>query len=103
MAHRREERRLSAASGQPLADVALLLDPKPSGAARRAEARPAVVGDPRVAVYMPPASPYGLIEEQLYDNPWKLLLACILLHKTTASQVRGEAAVGEAFGSKSSA
>ena len=89
MAQRREGRRLSAEAGQPQADVAFLLDPKPSAAAKQAEARPVVTGDPRVAVYVPPASPYGLIEEQLYDNPWKLLLACILLHKTTAVQVRG--------------
>ena len=46
-----------------------------------------MVGDPRVAVYVPPPSPYGLIEEQLYDNPWKLLVACILLNKTSATQV----------------
>ena len=86
MADRREDRRLSAASGQPPVDVAALLDPKPASA-KHVVARPAIVGDPRVSTFVPPASPYGLIEEQLYDDPWKLLVACILLNKTTASQV----------------
>ncbi|EFJ45791.1 hypothetical protein VOLCADRAFT_35340, partial [Volvox carteri f. nagariensis] len=38
--------------------------------------------------WIPPASPWGLIEEVLYDNPWRLLVACILLNKTTGRQVR---------------
>lgn len=42
----------------------------------------------QVAVWEPPASPFGLIEEQLYPDPWKLLLACLLLNKTTAQAVR---------------
>lgn len=33
-------------------------------------------------------SPYGLLEEELYDDPWKLLTACMLLNKTTGTQVR---------------
>ena len=45
------------------------------------------MGDPRVSVYEAPASPFGLIEEQLYDDPWKLLVACILLNKTSIAQV----------------
>lgn len=40
------------------------------------------------ATWVPPASPFGLIEEQVYHNPWKLLLACMLLNRTTATQVR---------------
>ena len=46
-----------------------------------------VVGDPRVAVWEPPQSPFGLIEEELYDDPWRLLLACLLLNKTSGRQV----------------
>ena len=45
------------------------------------------VGDPRVSLWEPPQSPYGLIEEQLFGNPWKLLVACILLNKTSVIQV----------------
>lgn len=35
-----------------------------------------------------PASPFGLIEELLTDDPWKVLLGCIMLNQTTRSQVR---------------
>ena len=45
------------------------------------------VGDPRVSLWEPPQSPFGLIEEQLFGNPWKLLIACILLNKTSVVQV----------------
>ena len=44
-------------------------------------------GDPRVSLWEPPQSPFGLIEEQLFGNPWKLLIACILLNKTSVVQV----------------
>ncbi|XP_071056978.1 methyl-CpG-binding domain protein 4-like [Onthophagus taurus] len=32
--------------------------------------------------FIPPISPYHLIEEQLFDDPWKLLTATIFLNKT---------------------
>ena len=38
-------------------------------------------------MWEPPQSPFGLIEEQLFGNPWKLLIACILLNKTNVTQV----------------
>lgn len=44
--------------------------------------------DPRQALWHPPASPYGLIEECLYQDPWKLLVACMLLNVTSGLQVR---------------
>ena len=51
----------------------------------RAVLRP---GDnPRQATWVPPVSPYGLIEEQLYDDPWKLLVACMLLNVTSGKAV----------------
>lgn len=34
-----------------------------------------------------PPSPFGLIEEILADDPWKLLIGCIMLNQTTRSQV----------------
>jgi hypothetical protein len=46
--------------------------------------------DPRLCLWEPPASPYGLIEEELYHNPWKLLLACMLLNKTSGKQARSQ-------------
>ena len=97
MQHVREERRASAvaAGASPQSELAALLGgaaAAPAVAAgqngRRLEKRPQVVGDPRVSVYEAPASPFGLIEEQLYDDPWKLLVACILLNKTSITQVR---------------
>ncbi len=33
--------------------------------------------------YAPPVSPYGLVQEQLWEDPWKLLIATIFLHRTT--------------------
>lgn len=44
-------------------------------------------GDPRQAVWHPPVSPYGLLEEVLYQDPWKLLVACMLLNVTSGLQV----------------
>ncbi|GMH37837.1 hypothetical protein BSKO_05710 [Bryopsis sp. KO-2023] len=44
--------------------------------------------EPRRCLWEPPVSPYGLIEELLYWDPWKLLIACILLNKTSGVQVR---------------
>lgn len=37
--------------------------------------------------WVPPVSPYGLIQEQLYQDPWKVLVACMLLNKTGGRQV----------------
>jgi len=45
-------------------------------------------GDARMATWEPPASPFGLIEEELYADPWRLLTACILLNKTSITQAR---------------
>ncbi|KAK9785518.1 hypothetical protein WJX73_000554 [Symbiochloris irregularis] len=45
-------------------------------------------GDPRVATWEPPPSPFGLVEEVLFHDPWKLLVACMLLNKTTGRAVR---------------
>lgn len=40
-------------------------------------------GKHTTVVYKPPKSPYGLIQEQLYNDPWRLLVATIFLNKTT--------------------
>jgi len=37
--------------------------------------------------WVPPVSPYGLIQEQLYQDPWKVLVACMLLNKTGGRQM----------------
>ena len=37
--------------------------------------------------WSPPRSPYCLIEEWLWNQPWRMLIACILLNKTTAKQL----------------
>lgn len=46
--------------------------------------------NPRISTWVPPVSPYGLLEEEpvLYSDPWKLLVCCMLLNKTHANQVR---------------
>lgn len=33
-------------------------------------------------------SPYGLIQEELRDEPWRMLIACIMLNLTNIKQVR---------------
>ncbi len=38
---------------------------------------------------MPPKSPHGLIQEDLWPNEWKILIACLLLNLTTRKQVDG--------------
>lgn len=38
--------------------------------------------------WVPPRSTFGLIQEKLYSNPWRLLIACMLLNKTAGKQVR---------------
>ena len=36
---------------------------------------------------IPPRSPYSLIQEDLWPNEWKILVACMLLNCTTRKQV----------------
>uniref|UniRef100_A0A1B6MDG2 HhH-GPD domain-containing protein n=1 Tax=Graphocephala atropunctata TaxID=36148 RepID=A0A1B6MDG2_9HEMI len=36
--------------------------------------------------WIPPRSPYSLVQEDLFDNPWQLLVATIFLTKTTAKR-----------------
>lgn len=38
-------------------------------------------------VWIPPVSNYGLIQEQLYTDPWKVLVACMLLNQTSGRQM----------------
>ena len=54
---------------------------------KKKEDQKQIVGNPRESMWEPPQSPFGLIEEQLFGNPWKLLVACILLNKTNVIQV----------------
>ncbi|GIY97882.1 methyl-CpG-binding domain protein 4 [Caerostris extrusa] len=37
----------------------------------------------RIPKWLPPRSPYNLIQEDLYHDPWKMLIATICLQKTT--------------------
>ncbi|GBG63263.1 hypothetical protein CBR_g37349 [Chara braunii] len=38
--------------------------------------------------WSPPTSPFGLIQEKLHKDPWKLLVACMLLNKTAGHQMQ---------------
>lgn len=40
------------------------------------------------AKWIPPRSPYNLIQEDLYHDPWKMLIATICLQKTTGQCVK---------------
>ena len=46
-----------------------------------------------------PAAPARPPEEEIYDDPWKILVACMLLNKTTAAQVGGAGRGGRGRGS----
>lgn len=37
--------------------------------------------------YIPPRSPHGLLQEDLYPNEWKCLVVCIMLNCTTRRQI----------------
>jgi|TARA_Y100000310_G_C20667989_1_gene808672 methyl-CpG-binding domain protein 4 len=37
--------------------------------------------------WIPPKSPHGLIQEDLWPNQWKILVSCLLLNLTTRKQV----------------
>ena len=37
--------------------------------------------------WIPPKSPHGLIQEDLWPNEWKVLVSCLLLNLTTRKQV----------------
>lgn len=38
--------------------------------------------------YSPPKSPHNLIQESIYDDPWKVLVACLILNRTSGTQMR---------------
>lgn len=46
-------------------------------------------------VWVPPRSPFGLIQEDLWPDEWKILVACVLLNCTQRKQV--ERLIGELF------
>jgi len=37
--------------------------------------------------WMPPRSPYGLIQEDLWPDEWMILVSCVMLNCTTRKQV----------------
>lgn len=43
----------------------------------------------RVDGWKPPKSPHGLIQEDLFPDEWKILIACLMLNLTTRKQVDG--------------
>ena len=66
-------------------------DEPPARRRRQGAAPVRFVGAARKAAdckWVPPASPFGLIQEALYEDPWKVLVACALLNKTSGLQVR---------------
>ena len=60
----------------------------PGASSRFFGAEPAAPpASPTAGPWRPPRSPFGLLEELLWDRPWALLLSCILLNQTTRRQV----------------
>lgn len=40
-----------------------------------------------MSVHIPPVSPFGLIQETLWPDEWRILVACMMLNCTTRKQV----------------
>lgn len=38
-------------------------------------------------MWVPPKSPHGLIQEDLWPDEWKILISCLMLNQTTRKQV----------------
>lgn len=43
----------------------------------------------KVQGWRPPRSPHGLIQEDLFPDEWRILVACLMLNLTTRRQVDG--------------
>ncbi|RDD42944.1 Methyl-CpG-binding domain protein 4 [Trichoplax sp. H2] len=48
--------------------------------------------------WIPPKSPYNLIQEKLFDNPWKLLISTLLLHNITVVEKKAIPLLWKFFG-----
>ena len=44
--------------------------------------------------WIPPKSPYNLVQETLFHDPWKLLVATIFLNKTTGATIHTNKTTG---------
>jgi len=67
--------------------------PTPADAALPAQARlrhclAGVLRRVPTCTWVPPPSPYGLLQEAVFYDPWRVLVVCVLLNKTTCLQVR---------------
>ena len=92
-------RRVAAAAGEPRSPFRLAPDPfeESDGGARgggssdreedRAEREEHSREERPVDWWSPPRSPFGLLEEILWSDEWKLLVACMMLNCTTRLQV----------------
>ncbi|XP_065350776.1 methyl-CpG-binding domain protein 4-like [Cloeon dipterum] len=56
-----------------------------SGSRRKEQQVKSVLDVIKASKWIPPRSPYDLIQEKLYHDPWKLLIATIFLNKTRGS------------------
>ncbi|CAM9199806.1 unnamed protein product [Ectocarpus fasciculatus] len=74
----RRKRRTPTTSPQPPPAACATIRHHPNGSAY-------LLKKPRTGTF--PPSPFGLIEELLTDDPWKLLIGCIMLNQTTRSQM----------------
>lgn len=82
-------RRVAAAAGEPRSPFRLAPDPfeVPGGGSDQTE-QPVEEEQPSsVDWWSPPRSPFGLLEEILWSDEWKLLVACMMLNCTTRLQV----------------
>ncbi|CAN0536438.1 unnamed protein product, partial [Ectocarpus sp. 12 AP-2014] len=74
----RRKRPTPTSSPQPLRAACATIRHHPNGSAY-------LLKKPRAGTFLP--SPFGLIEELLTDDPWRLLIGCIMLNQTTRSQM----------------
>ncbi|GFS92081.1 methyl-CpG-binding domain protein 4 [Nephila pilipes] len=74
----------------PQIEIELLKHQSPYFTLRNKNSQPSAPNFFRNTVpkWIPPRSPYKLIQEDLYHDPWKLLIATICLQKTTGKSVK---------------
>ena len=88
---RTETARVAPPQTTPALDVSAPTTPSAFHSARppRPPAPAAATGSGSQRPWRPPHSPFGLLEEILWDRPWALLVCCILLNQTSRVQVDG--------------
>jgi hypothetical protein len=67
-------------------DIVVVSKRKPT-LKKKKEKNPAYLRKSPDNVWIPPKSVHALLQEKYYEDPWKVLVICMLLNKTSGTQV----------------